>query len=189
MPGKPFTAISIAGEDYVEQMTPTEFELTVHNYIKELGQNLPDFQINHNTSIAGTDGIYQADVLATYTVLSVKMIVLIECKHYNNPVSRDKIQILNDKLRSTGAHKGILFFTAGFQAGAIEYAIRHKIALIRMLTSRFELVTNTLATPKRPVYAPPSPRTFIGECYCGDNLSYIKPGKMGELAGYLSSSF
>ncbi|WP_295795099.1 restriction endonuclease [Mucilaginibacter sp.] len=179
-----FTGTSIAGDDYVEQMTPTEFEETVYKYIAELGQNLPGFKVAHNTRVTGTDGIYQADILASYTELNVNMIVLIECKHYTNPVTREKIQILNDKLRSTGAQKGILFSTSGFQSGAIEYAIRHKIALVRLLTSRFEKVTNTLAKPKRPVYAPPAPRTFIGEFYAADKMSYIGTGKIAELVNY-----
>ncbi|HVW95645.1 MAG TPA: restriction endonuclease [Mucilaginibacter sp.] len=182
---KPYKPASIAGEDYVEQMTPTEFELTVRDYIAELGKNLPDFKVTHNAGIAGTDGIYQIDVLASYTALGVKMIVLMECKHYKNAVSREKVQLLNDKLRSTGAHKGILFSTAGFQAGAIEYATRHKIALVRLLTGRFELVTNTLKKEVRPVFPPPAPRTFIAECYINDDISYIKPGNPDTLLKYL----
>ena len=179
-----FFFTSIAGEDYVEQMTPTEFEETVYKYIAELGQNLPGFKVAHNTRVTGTDGIYQADILASYTALNVNMIVLIECKHYTSPVGREKIQILNDKLRSTGAHKGILFSTSGFQSGAIVLAVRHNIALGRLHTSRFYLKTKTLQKPTRPVYAPPAPRTFIGECYATDKMSYIRSGKMAGLVGY-----
>jgi restriction system protein len=179
-----FTGTSIAGDDYVEQMTPTEFEETVYKYIAELGQNLPGFKVAHNTRVTGNDGIYQADILASYTALNVNMMVLIECKHYTAPVNREKIQILNDKLRSTGAHKGILFSTSGFQSGAIDYALRHKIALVRLLTSRFEMVTNTLAKPKRPVYAPPAPLSYIGELYAADRMSYIANGKISALVAY-----
>jgi len=179
-----FPGTSIAGDDYVEQMTPTEFEETVYKYIAELGQNLPGFKVAHNTRVTGNDGIYQADILASYTALNVNMMVLIECKHYTAPVNREKIQILNDKLRSTGAHKGILFSTSGFQSGAIEYALRHKIALVRLLTSRFEMVTNTLAKPKRPVYAPPAPLSYIGEFYAADRMSYIANGKVSALVAY-----
>jgi restriction system protein len=90
---------------------------------------LPDFTVAHDVRLVGSDGIYQIDVLASYTTLGVKMMVLIECKHYSRPVLREMVQVLYDKMRATGAHKGILFSTAGFQDGAIEYALRHKIAL------------------------------------------------------------
>lgn len=42
------------------------------------------------------------------------------------------VQILNDRVRETGAHKGILFSTVRFQRGAVEYADAHGIALIQL---------------------------------------------------------
>ncbi|MDB4918484.1 restriction endonuclease [Mucilaginibacter sp.] len=184
---KLFTFTSIVDETYVEQMTPKQFELTVHDYMEEIGNGLPDFKITHNAQLVGSDGIYQIDVLASYTALGVKMVVLIECKHYTKAVSREKVQLLYDKLRSTGAHKGILFSTAGFQDGAIEYALRHKIALVRMLTDRFENITNSLEKPKkRDFFILPKPPKFIAECYCDEQLNYIKLGKIGGLVKYLT---
>ena len=37
-----------------------------------------------------------------------------------------------DKIRATGAQKGILISTSGFQSGAIKYASEHGIALIQI---------------------------------------------------------
>lgn len=44
----------------------------------------------------------------------------------------EKVQILYDKIRATGAQKGILISTSGFQSGAIKYASEHGIALIQI---------------------------------------------------------
>jgi len=43
------------------------------------------------------------------------------------------VQILYDRLRAVGGHKGMIFSTAKFQKGAIEFAQTHGIALIQMI--------------------------------------------------------
>jgi restriction system protein len=54
----------------------------------------------------------------------------VECKHQRRPVSRDEVLILDGKLRDTGAHKGMLFATSGFQDGAIKLAKKRGIACV-----------------------------------------------------------
>ncbi len=136
-----------------------------------MGKSLPDFKIKHNLYLSAHDGVYQIDVLASYTALGVNMTVLVECKRYKNPVQRDVVQVLHDKLRSTGAHKGIIFSTSGFQDGAVQYALRHKIALITMLPGKFLNVTNCL----KSLYKSGREPKFIGEYICGQTASYITP--------------
>jgi len=155
--------------------------------IASLGKQLQDFTVAHDVRLVGSDGVYQIDVLASYTALGVKMMVLIECKHYSSPVPREKIQILYDKMRSTGAQKGILFSTAGFQDGAIEYALRHKIALIRMLSDRFENVTNKIKKDNSTRLLPIQGAKMMGEFLSPGQTGYIKPGKIGALISYLSA--
>lgn len=41
--------------------------------------------------------------------------------------------MLHDKVRSVGAHKGMLFTTSGFQSRAIKYAKAHGIALVSII--------------------------------------------------------
>lgn len=48
--------------------------------------------------------------------------MLVECKKYDKPVGRDKVEILANRLQSIGAQKGILISTSGFQSGAARYA-------------------------------------------------------------------
>ncbi|WP_229635467.1 restriction endonuclease [Pseudomonas syringae] len=62
-----------------------------------------------------------------------ELMVLIECKKYRNAVERELVQVLHDKVRSLGAHKGMLFTTSGFQSGAIKYAKAHGIALVSIV--------------------------------------------------------
>ena len=58
------------------------------------------------------------------------MLVLVEAKRHGRKVERSYVQILHDKLRSVGAQKAVLISTAPFQRGALEYALRARIALV-----------------------------------------------------------
>ncbi|MGP3790676.1 restriction endonuclease [Pseudomonas sp. B392_1p] len=75
--------------------------------------------------------------------------VLIECKKYSSPIERETVQVLHDKVRSLGAHKGMLFTTTGFQSGAIKYAKAHGIALIRVTSGSASYQTRS-AIPVEP---------------------------------------
>ena len=122
------------GQSRVCSMTPTEFELhcmeILRGYAEE--EKLPAFNIEHDVKLTASDGTYQIDVYATYTALGAEMKILAECKQYKKRVGRDKVEVLESRLRSLGAQKGILLSTAGFQSGAIDFAKAHGIALVQV---------------------------------------------------------
>ena len=122
------------GQSRVCSMTPTEFELhcmeILRGYAEE--EKLPEFKIEHDVKLTASDGTYQIDVYATYTALGAEMKILAECKQYKKRVGRDKVEVLESRLRSLGAQKGILLSTAGFQSGAIDFAKAHGIALVQV---------------------------------------------------------
>lgn len=115
------------------EITPQEFEIEVAKYLRVNAVTIKDTIVKHNVKLPGSDGVYQIDVTAEFEALGAKYLTLVECKYQKNPVKREVIQALNDKIRSTGAQKGILFATSGFQSGALEYAKAHGIALVRVV--------------------------------------------------------
>lgn len=132
-------------QEYVCSITPTEFEKYCLEILAGFAEEeqLCNFKITHNVRIPVEDGTYQIDVYAVFTAMGVEFKVLCECKQYSSPVGRDKVAILNDKLKSVGAHKGILLSTSGFQSGAIQYAKVHGIALIRVDDYHFEYLSHS----------------------------------------------
>ena len=72
------------------------------------------------------------DIFASFTALGVEVKVLCECKQYASPVKREKVELLEGRLKSLRIHKGILLSTSGFQSGAIQFAKSHGIALIQV---------------------------------------------------------
>lgn len=121
--------------ELVSSITPTEFEEYCLEILKGYAETegLKEFEIEHDVKIPAADGTYQIDVCAKFVALGVEFKVIAECKRYSKPVSREKVAVLADKVRSLGAHKGILMSTSGFQTGAHTYAREHGIALIQIL--------------------------------------------------------
>ena len=114
-------------------LTPEEFEREVAKQITLMGVTLSEFKVQRLEKISAADGIYEIDVTARFEALGGNYLVLIECKHHKNPIKREVVQILYDRLRAVGAQKGMIFSTAQFQRGALEYAKAHGIALARVI--------------------------------------------------------
>jgi hypothetical protein len=118
--------------------TPAEFEGAVAEALRKLGGGLSDFKVVRSEILPGTDGCYEIDVTARFTAFEgAAFLVLVECKRYDSPIKREKVQVLHDKLRSVGAQKGMMVSTSRFQRGAVEYAEKHGIALIHLMNGSF----------------------------------------------------
>ncbi|MGY3747600.1 restriction endonuclease [Vagococcus salmoninarum] len=113
-------------------LTPTEFEQFSLDLLKEQTNNLPNVKFEHNKIIKTHDGNYQIDGYIEFELMSVIYRTIVECKHYKESISREKVQVLNGKIESIGAQKGILISSSNFQKGAREYAEIHGIALIQL---------------------------------------------------------
>ena len=114
------------------QVTPDAFERIVVEYLRRL-ESLKDFEVRHRETLKGPDGEFEIDAVAVFEALGAEFVVLVECKHHRNPIKRELVQVLRDKVRSLSAHKGMLFSTASFQKGAIEYAQSQRIALVHFV--------------------------------------------------------
>lgn len=127
----------VSYDDLVTHLTPTEFELFVKSHLEQMGKALTSFEVKHNQKLASHDGTYQIDVKAVFQALGCDFLVLVECKHQSARIKREVVEILSNRVVSLGAQKGIIFSTAGFQSGAIEFATSHGIALIHVIEGRF----------------------------------------------------
>ncbi|MDO5435305.1 MAG: restriction endonuclease [Clostridia bacterium] len=128
-------------QEHYFEMSPTEFEERSLQILKQQFVGLEKLEFKHDERIKTDDGNYQIDGVVRFEAMGVRFTVLVECKHYKSPISREKIQVLYDKIRAVGAHKGIFISTSSFQSGAIEYAGKHGIALIQITEAdtRFEM--------------------------------------------------
>jgi hypothetical protein len=72
-------------------------------------------------------------VTVRFRLLGADYLTLFECKRHASPVKREDVQVLRDKLRATGAHKGVVVAASGFQRGALVYAKTNGIACVRLV--------------------------------------------------------
>lgn len=154
------------------EATPEEFELAVKGILDAAAGTLVNYQSSHLEHLQASDGKYVLDVVARFEALGAEFVVLVECKHQGRKVERQEVQVLHTKVQSLGAHKGMLFSTAGFQSGAIEYAGAHGIALVRLADGESVWMTRS-AGPKPP--PPPLARLppYIGWWCHGSRISLL----------------
>lgn len=135
-------------------VTPEDYEKQVVSWLRETGHKLDRFRVTHLQEMEGSSGAYEFDAVAEFTVFEgARLVVLVECKRQRRAVERHEVLALEAKLRDVGAHKAMLFSTAGFQKGALEYATERRIATITFIdgASTYE----TRACDSRPAEPPP----------------------------------
>jgi restriction system protein len=133
------------------KINPEQFERIVVKYLRSLHSDLKDFSVRHRVPLTGPDGEFELDALARFEALGAEFLVVVECKHHRNPIKREVVQVLRDRIRSIGAHKGMLFSTGGFQSGAIEYALSQKIALVHFTAGGPVYATKGWGQPDGPM--------------------------------------
>lgn len=172
-------------DDINANITPTEFEILVKDYLTELGKDLKSFSANHNTIIEKIDGDYQIDVYAEFDFLGADFKILIECKRHKHKIKREVVQLLYDKIRATGSNKGMIFSTSGFQDGAMKFANEHGIALIRIIEGKYTYVTKGVDSQN---FEPPLwvdiPK-YVGEFRDNNSITYLQKGYMVSLDEFL----
>lgn len=173
---------------YNTEITPIEFEKLVKDYFTEIGRTLKKFKAVHDRKIKSDDGEYQIDVYAEFEALNIDIKVLVECKKHKNRIKRETVQILYDKLRATGSHKGIIFSTSGFQSGADKYARKHGIALITVIEGKLTIQTKSAEkTEISEEYLKffDNPK-FVGEYhYSESGICYLQKGYLEALEEFI----
>lgn len=125
--------------------SPAEFEQFVTSLFDALAGNglIEHLRIQTHEVVRGVDGVYDFDATVRYRLTGMDFLVLVEAKRHKNPIKRELVQVLHDKLRSVGAQKAVLVSTAPFQKGALDYALAHGIALVTVTEGRFTFQTRS----------------------------------------------
>lgn len=168
-------------ENYTE-MTPTEFEQYAISVLSAHFENegITGYSFEHNVIKKVYDGDYQIDGEIKFQAMGVDFDVLVECKHYKGPIKREQIQALNDKIRSTGAHKGIFITTSYFQSGALKYGKEHGIALISIIDGKMRYEARSkdgIMNPIIPEWANCPPYCMAIQTHISDtstSISYVE---------------
>jgi hypothetical protein len=150
------------------EMTAEEFEKFVVDEFHQTRPFVDDLIVKLHDVVQGTDGTYDFDATIRYRLAGLDFLVVVEAKRHSYPIKREVVQVLQAKVESVGAHKGVVVSTAPFQRGALNYAIAHGIALVKVTEGRFTFETGGVAPPPAPSRleaAKLGVPTFVGYCY------------------------
>ncbi|MGI5239762.1 restriction endonuclease [Dactylosporangium sp. CA-139066] len=139
-------------------ITPKAYEEAVAAIARSMDLELAGWDVRHLDPLEGLDGTYIMDVTARFRLAGLDFLILFECKRHKDPVKRSDVQVLLTKLQSTGAQKGVVVAATGFQSGALEFAVAHGIACVRLVYDAWTYVTRHATT------AAPAVLTGV---YCG----------------------
>jgi hypothetical protein len=150
-------------------MSADEFEQFVVDVLQQTAPEVDSLDIKLHEVVAAPDGSYDFDATVRYRLLGMDFLVLVEAKHHRHPIKREVVQVLESKIRSVGAHKGVIVSTAQFQRGALEFAKSHGVALVHVTEGRFTFVQRS-ASPRpaplsREVALEMGVPVFVGYCY------------------------
>ena len=155
-------------------ITPAEFEIWTAQVFEVAARGLEKFTVTIHDRVAGVDGEFDFDATVRFEWAGMSFLVVVEAKRHNKPVKRELVQVLQSKVQSVGGHKGVMFSTAGFQRGAVEFAKVHGIALVSITEGRFLIETRSIE-PAPALSREAATRlwdlpVFAGRCFSpGDN--------------------
>lgn len=145
-------------------ITPAEFEeFVAERLLGSAAPHVSGLSVTLHEKVAGSDGTYDLDATVRYRFAGMDFLVVVEAKHHRNPIKRELVQVLHQKVQSVGAHKGVMVSTAAYQSGAVAFARAHGIALVTVTDARFLFETRD-ATPVEGD-AGPGPSSLIVHCH------------------------
>lgn len=161
-------------------ITATEFEKFVAELLGATSLLLDNFKVTLHEVVSGVDGEYEFDATIRYELAGMEFLVLVECKRHKNPIKRELVQVLQQKVQSVGAHKGAMFSTVPYQSGALEFAKTHGIALVTVMEGRFTFEAKSVTPPpvmsREEAFENLGLPTFVGHSYTGGddpNWTYV----------------
>ena len=122
-------------------ISPTEFEQFVVELLGTATDKVEGLAVTLHDRVTGVDGTYDFDATVRFQLVGMAFLVVVEAKRLTHPIKRELVQVLHQKVQSVGAHKGVMFSTAPYQSGALDYAKVHGIALATVTEGRFTLET------------------------------------------------
>ena len=122
-------------------MSPAQFEeFVAGQLLGAAASEVEDLEVTLHEKIVGVDGAYDFDATVRYRFAGMDFLVVVEAKLHRNRIKRELVQVLHQKVLSVGAHKGVMVATSPYQAGAVEFAKAHGIALVTVTQRRFMFV-------------------------------------------------
>ena len=106
-------------------------DVTWREYQEQTAEVFRSFGFNTSVEevLHGARSAHAIDVVVRFHSHGLNHLWICECKHWTRPVPQEKVDSLVSVADDVGAHHGICFAEAGFQAGAFRVASNRNITL------------------------------------------------------------
>ena len=79
-------------------LTPAQFEELVVQLLGSAEPVVDNLAVTLHEKITGVDGIYDFDATVRYRFAGMSFLVLVEAKLHKNPIKRELVQVLHQKV-------------------------------------------------------------------------------------------
>lgn len=191
---------SAVGREMVQyppaDITSDEFEAFVTELFQATADQLEELTVTPHEKIVASDGTYDFDATVRFDWAGLSFLVLVEAKRHKDPIKRELVAVLHQKIHSVGANKGVMISTSPYQRGALQFAKQHGIALATVTEGRFTIEAKAAVKP--PVMSREEAReygleTFVGHVYSegsepgSTNVTLLSPRYPEYVAEHLLS--
>jgi hypothetical protein len=108
-----------------------EYQREVAEFFESLG-----FVATVDAAVQGVRSMHDIDVLVEFNAFGVGHRWLVECKAWNRPVPKERVEILKSIVQETGSDRGFLLCEKHFQSGAVTAARISNVTLTSLADLR-----------------------------------------------------
>ncbi|MRX42339.1 restriction endonuclease [Agromyces kandeliae] len=99
-----------------------EYQERAAEFFRSLGMTA-----HTDVRVEGVRSTHDIDVLVEFERAGMRQTWLVECKHLNRRVSKDRVLALREIVHDVGADRGVLLAENGYQSGALEVATKTNV--------------------------------------------------------------
>jgi hypothetical protein len=82
--------------------------------------------------LSGARGEHDVDVVIRFTAYGIAHLWIVECKHWDRAIPKEKVLVLQQLAADVGAHRAFLLCEKGFQSGAVTSARMSNVTLTNL---------------------------------------------------------
>jgi len=159
----------------VYSVPPDKFVKLVETLLVELGAHIYGFEIIDRPSGTEPEPEYEIKAITSVEAAGRRFLVLVNCKHSEQPVKCDEVRTLSQQIHAGEAQAGMIFTNQGVSPETIDCAAQLGVALICVADGETAFAPWSRPHPDDPEYIGlwASYEELIVEDACHDSISGI----------------
>jgi hypothetical protein len=114
--------------------TSVSFAVTWRDYQKAAAAFFSDLGMSTelDARLEGARAVHDIDVVVRFSAYGIEHLWIVECKHWNRRIPKERVLTLQQLASDVGAHRAFLLCERGFQSGAVTSARLSNVTLTNL---------------------------------------------------------